>query len=274
MALIKCPECGKEVSEFSDNCIGCGYPISKFLAKQKMDEEIISVDIENDCNKIRNIFTEFRNSYVSLSGMKINIDDINEITENFNKKINTLSIEAKREAHGRFVENFCVGLCENTNLDVLNFNEVKTISDIINIDNIPEQNISNITQIIFKYAEKREHAYEIIPLSWLIGQILKIGSEADKGLIESMLRRPDAFGNPLKNDVMEVISELENEITNGHSVEKIKKTDEFVPKCPTCQSEDIKKISVTSKAGSVALWGLFSQKVKKQWHCNNCGSEW
>lgn len=27
MALIKCPECGKEVSDKSDKCIHCGYPI-------------------------------------------------------------------------------------------------------------------------------------------------------------------------------------------------------------------------------------------------------
>ncbi len=47
-----------------------------------------------------------------------------------------------------------------------------------------------------------------------------------------------------------------------------------VPRCLTCQSTNIKKISGISKAGSVALWGIFSQKVKKQWHCNNCGSEW
>ena len=46
------------------------------------------------------------------------------------------------------------------------------------------------------------------------------------------------------------------------------------PKCPTCQSENIQKISAMTKAGSVALWGIFSQKVKKQWHCNSCGSEW
>ena len=44
------------------------------------------------------------------------------------------------------------------------------------------------------------------------------------------------------------------------------------PKCPTCNSTNIKKISGLSKAGSVAMFGIFSQKVKKQWHCNNCGS--
>ena len=48
----------------------------------------------------------------------------------------------------------------------------------------------------------------------------------------------------------------------------------FIPKCPTCQSPDINKISITSKAGSLFIWGILSQKIKKQWHCNNCGYEW
>lgn len=46
------------------------------------------------------------------------------------------------------------------------------------------------------------------------------------------------------------------------------------PKCSTCQSENIQKISTMTKAGSVALWGIFSQKIKKQWHYNSCWSEW
>lgn len=47
-----------------------------------------------------------------------------------------------------------------------------------------------------------------------------------------------------------------------------------IPKCPTCSSTDIKKISGLSKIVSVSMWGIFSQKVHKQWHCNNCDSEW
>lgn len=46
------------------------------------------------------------------------------------------------------------------------------------------------------------------------------------------------------------------------------------PKCPTCGSTNLRKISTTSKVTSVAMWGLFSQKVKKTWHCNNCKYEW
>jgi len=43
--------------------------------------------------------------------------------------------------------------------------------------------------------------------------------------------------------------------------------------CPYCHSNDTKKISGLSKAGSVALFGIFALgKTSKQWHCNNCNS--
>lgn len=29
MALIKCPECGKEISDKSEQCINCGFPLKK-----------------------------------------------------------------------------------------------------------------------------------------------------------------------------------------------------------------------------------------------------
>ena len=46
------------------------------------------------------------------------------------------------------------------------------------------------------------------------------------------------------------------------------------PHCPTCNSTNVKKISAGAKAVSVGLFGIFSQKVKHQFHCNNCGYEW
>lgn len=47
-----------------------------------------------------------------------------------------------------------------------------------------------------------------------------------------------------------------------------------VPKCPTCSSTNIKKVSTTSKVVNVGLFGLFGNKRKMQFHCNNCGYEW
>lgn len=44
--------------------------------------------------------------------------------------------------------------------------------------------------------------------------------------------------------------------------------------CPYCKSTNCKKISALSKAGSVFVWGIFALgKTTKQWHCNNCNSD-
>ena len=49
---------------------------------------------------------------------------------------------------------------------------------------------------------------------------------------------------------------------------------ELSVECPYCHSTNTKKISKFSKAGNVALFGIFSiGKVTKQWHCNNCKSD-
>lgn len=56
MALIKCPECGKEISDKAPNCINCGYPIQKesltFIdTESKKDNELNNPekqDIENN----------------------------------------------------------------------------------------------------------------------------------------------------------------------------------------------------------------------------------
>lgn len=44
--------------------------------------------------------------------------------------------------------------------------------------------------------------------------------------------------------------------------------------CPYCKSTNTKKISNVSKAGSVAMFGVYAVgKVSKEWHCNNCKSD-
>ena len=44
--------------------------------------------------------------------------------------------------------------------------------------------------------------------------------------------------------------------------------------CPYCHSTNTRKISGASKAGSVAMFGVLGiGKTSKQWHCNNCNSD-
>lgn len=33
MSLIKCPECGKEISDKSNVCVGCGFPVGEYLGR-------------------------------------------------------------------------------------------------------------------------------------------------------------------------------------------------------------------------------------------------
>lgn len=47
-----------------------------------------------------------------------------------------------------------------------------------------------------------------------------------------------------------------------------------VPKCPTCGSTNIEKISVSSKVVGAGLFGLFSKTARSQLRCNNCGYKW
>lgn len=54
-----------------------------------------------------------------------------------------------------------------------------------------------------------------------------------------------------------------------------KKDQEFIPKCPTCGSPDIEKISGASKAAKVFLFGIFAAgAVSKTFKCNNCDAKW
>jgi len=50
MALIKCPECGKEISDKAESCIYCGYPLNKSNLLYK----VIYNGFDNDKTKFSN----------------------------------------------------------------------------------------------------------------------------------------------------------------------------------------------------------------------------
>lgn len=46
------------------------------------------------------------------------------------------------------------------------------------------------------------------------------------------------------------------------------------PKCPTCGSTRVKKISTTSKVAGAAMFGLLSKTARSQFKCEQCGYKW
>lgn len=52
-----------------------------------------------------------------------------------------------------------------------------------------------------------------------------------------------------------------------------KEKESLKPKCPICNSTNVEKLSFTKKAISICGLGILSNKIGKQWHCDNCKSD-
>lgn len=59
--LIKCPECGKEISDKSDVCVNCGYPIKDTLA----NETSANIETKNDPQESNSVQSAPINSAIS-----------------------------------------------------------------------------------------------------------------------------------------------------------------------------------------------------------------
>ena len=153
MALIKCPECGKEISDIATSCPNCGYPM---VAKN----HCIINGIDIDCSFI----------------------------------FNDYDIELKQ-----------MEMADKTNLDM-------KIAD----------------QIVIEWSAQ--------------GKI------------------PPVFNGKVstwEEDNKKILSQQSN-----------------TPKCPTCGSLQVEKISAGKKVVGGALFGLFSSDVRNTMYCKSCGCKW
>lgn len=98
-------------------------------------------------------------------------------------------------------------------------------------------------------------------------EYIKSSTEFDKHLYE----------NREKNEIQHVndFEKYNSALNHGKAIlEGRDRGNKFNIECPYCHSKDTKKISNLSKAGSVALFGIFALgKTSKQWHCNSCNSD-
>lgn len=70
MALIRCPECGKEISNKSPACIHCGYPIDS-EANTTDEIEILLHDINNILNEKKSNTQLYKVLFKSFSSQKM-----------------------------------------------------------------------------------------------------------------------------------------------------------------------------------------------------------
>lgn len=93
--------------------------------------------------------------------------------------------------------------------------------------------------------------------------ILEISGESD--FIDGMdkLKVDDIIEFNLK------MSQFKGQISQAKQEES-----DDIPKCPTCGSTNIEKISATKKVIGGAMFGIFSSNIRNTMHCKNCGYKW
>ena len=65
MALIKCPECGKEISNKAKCCIHCGYPLDEISSNEYKD--ILTRECLNEKEDTHNFSQKINSSFVISS---------------------------------------------------------------------------------------------------------------------------------------------------------------------------------------------------------------
>ena len=99
--------------------------------------------------------------------------------------------------------------------------------------------------------------------------ILKqISTESDFILQMDNLKKTDVIDFNLK------LSQLKANTTTSTPSVTPTPSQSNIPKCPTCGSTNIKKISGTKKWVSTGLFGLASSDLGKTMQCNSCGAKW
>lgn len=114
------------------------------------------------------------------------------------------------------------------------------------------------------------HKYLIdIPISEDDFLCIRKVSHCNKDLLEAMIKLHD-------ENIIEYETRMSQFRTQVQQQEQIKKQqqEDSKPHCPTCNSTDIEKISLTKKAFGATMFGLFSSDVRKTMHCKNCGYKW
>lgn len=96
--------------------------------------------------------------------------------------------------------------------------------------------------------------------------IEKISSE--HSFIQAMVKLKES--NPIEYQLKLNQFKLQQEQTKKEEQQQ----ESSKPKCPICNSTNIKKIGTGERVVSVAMLGIFSKKINKSFKCKNCGYTW
>ena len=92
-----------------------------------------------------------------------------------------------------------------------------------------------------------------------------------------ILFEEEVVNNPLYNpEAHERSEEIYNQRFKESTFDPLKYNSEYqnLPKCPTCSSTNIKKLSFANRYLHYRAIGFLSKTARSQFVCNNCGYKW
>lgn len=99
--------------------------------------------------------------------------------------------------------------------------------------------------------------------------------ESEQLLIEELVKTSPEFDQYLFDHRDEILAkqsaEFDAKMAQGKS---ILEEQSRIPKCPTCQSTNIRKMGGVERGISIYAFGIFSKKINKTFKCQNCGYTW
>lgn len=258
MALIHCPECGKEISDKSRTCIHCGFPLE--ATEQKENVNVIVALFEN---------------YAANSS---SIGDVSNIFPDVMQEVyNIMKSHNEQEAADLIAKSIIDGMSKIPSK--LSWSNAKRFSQIINYKSLSAEGMDYFTNQLYSILSIK-HFYDdgsggyayIIQFFYATYMVLQYGSESNKAKLMTVLQHPYC-GKPTG---YEFVVSMFRENGSGNSAQQIAAVQSSMPsiKCPVCGSTRVNKISTTNRLTSVFMFGLASSKIGKQYECKNCKHKW
>ena len=237
MALIKCPECNKEISDMASACPCCGYPISN-------TKKPIIGKMTLACPNCGYYVGEI------VKNILKKIEKIQKAKEEYQK---VYRMNQKLYIIMKAVDIPCTEFPSDSS-DSLewfsnNFNEIKkiTLNHIELISANAKEDYEELQERIKKeeesIEEERKEREEEEKMKEFYAQCDKTNAEA-----EALAQRLRAAARG----------------------ERIAPTQ----KCPNCGSSNVSSISTAKRLASTTLWGLASSTLGKTKECKSCGYKW
>lgn len=259
MALIKCPECGKEISDKSPACIHCGFPLEVAELKESVNGIVVLFE-----------------AYAANSA---SVGDVSNIFSNVMQEVyNIKQKHSQQEATDLIAKSIIDGL--SLIPGKLSWMNGKQYCEIINYKALSAEGMDYFTNQLYsvlsiqKFYDDGSGGYcYITPFFYAAYMVLQYGSESNKAKLMTILKH--SFAGSKQSWYDHVVS-MFRQNGGGNSVQQIAAVQSSLQsiKCPVCGSTRVNKISTANRLTSVFAFGLASSKIGKQYECKSCKHKW